>query len=187
MPANPAVKEKAQITTAAKEAIRPAGALDNPEVSVGLLNLPVDTFAFNQVDMTNAPQLAVRQKIPFPGKRRLRSEVAAEQFHAKEYSYQDKVNEIRAKGLGLLDPVPDLARIRHTQRNKQFWDQVVRWRRPATAWARACRPMSSRPRWNWGITSTASCNGSQRQESVLADLNALRSKPPQTPLPVPNP
>ena len=66
--ANPAVKEKAQITTAAKEAIRPAGAFDNPEVSVGLLNLPVDTFAFNQVDMTNAPQIAVKKSSPSPGR-----------------------------------------------------------------------------------------------------------------------
>ena len=46
--ANPAVKEKAQMTTASKEAIRPAGALDNPEVSVGLLNLPVNTFALTR-------------------------------------------------------------------------------------------------------------------------------------------
>ena len=50
--ANPAVKEKAQMTTASKEAIRPAGALDNPEVSVGLLNVPVNTWALNQQDMT---------------------------------------------------------------------------------------------------------------------------------------
>ena len=41
--------------------------------------------------------LELSQKFPFPGKRRLRSEVAAEQAKSDELAYQDKANEIRAK------------------------------------------------------------------------------------------
>ena len=124
--ANPAVKEKAQMTTASKEAIRPAGALDNPEVSVGLTNLPVDTFAFNQVDMTNAPRIAVRQKLPFPGKRRLRSEVAEEQSQSDEFSLQDKINEIRSRVIqGYWSLSLAYADYDITQKDKEMWEQVV--------------------------------------------------------------
>ena len=123
--ANPAVKEKAQMKTASKEAIRPAGALDNPEVSLGLLNVPVNTWVLNQQDMTMM-ELAVSQKLPFPGKRRLRSEVAEEQSKADSFSYQDQINEIRAKviqgywSLSLAYAIYDI-----TQKDKQMWEQVV--------------------------------------------------------------
>ena len=59
-------------------------------------DIPVDTWAMNRDPMTQK-MLELSQKFPFPGKRRLRSEVAAEQTHSDEYTYQDKVNEVRAK------------------------------------------------------------------------------------------
>ena len=123
--ANPAVKEKAQMTTASKEAIRPAGALDNPEVSLGLLNVPVNTWVLNQQDMT-MKELAVSQKLPFPGKRRLRSEVAEEQSKADSFSYQDQVNEIRAKVIqGYWNLSLAYASYDITQKDKEMWEQVV--------------------------------------------------------------
>jgi len=123
--ANPAIKEKAQIKTASKEAIRPAGAFDNPEVMFGLLNIPTNTWSLSQQDMTMM-EVAVSQKLPFPGKRRLRSEVAEEQSRADGFSYQDQVNEVRAKviqgywGLSLAYASYDI-----TQKDKQLWEQVV--------------------------------------------------------------
>ena len=54
--------------------------------------------------------------------------MAAEQAHSDDLAYQDKVNEIRAKvviqrywSLSLAYSGFDL-----TQRNKQFWEQVVK-------------------------------------------------------------
>ena len=123
--ANPAVKEKAQMTTASKEAIRSAGALDNPEVMYGLLNVPVNTWALNQQDMT-MQELSVSQKFPFPGKRRLRSEVAEEQTQADGFSYQDQINEIRAKVIqGYWNLSLAYASYDITNKDKQMWEQVV--------------------------------------------------------------
>jgi cobalt-zinc-cadmium efflux system outer membrane protein len=179
--ANPAIKEKAQISTASKEAIRPAGALDNPEFSLGFLNLPVDTFALNQVDMTNAPQIAVRQKLPFPGKRRLRSEVASEQNQADEFSLRDKVNEVRSKVLqGYWNLSLAFASYDITQRDKDLWQQVVEVAETRYAVGQGMQADVLQAQVELGNYLDRLFQWQQRQESIKADLNALRSKPPAT-------
>ena len=52
-----------------------AGALPDPVVSLNALNLPVDTFSLDQEPMTQM-QVAVSQKFPFPGKRKLKRAAA---------------------------------------------------------------------------------------------------------------
>jgi len=94
--ANPEIKQMRGQYAASKETIRPAGALDDPEVAFSMKDIPTDNWALNREPMTQK-MLELSQKFPFPGKRRLRSEVAEEQAHSDEYVYKDKVNEIRAK------------------------------------------------------------------------------------------
>jgi outer membrane protein, heavy metal efflux system len=186
--ANPAVKEKAQITTAAKETIRPAGALDNPEVSLGFLNLPTDTFAFNQVDMTNAPQIAVRQKFPFPGKRRLRSEVAEEQSKSDDFSHQDKINEIRSRVIaGYWNLSLAYASFDITQRDKELWQQVVKVAETRYAVGQGMQADVLAAQVELGNYLDRLFQWQQREESITADLNALRSKPQNTTITRPHP
>lgn len=59
-----------------KEEISFAGALNDPLIGIGLLNLPTDTFRFDQEPMTQK-QLFIAQKIPWFGKLSLRSQRAA--------------------------------------------------------------------------------------------------------------
>ena len=94
--ANAEVKQMGSLASAAKETIKPAGALEDPTVSFGMNNIPTDTWRLNQDPMTQK-MLELSQKVPFPGKRRLRSEVAAEQAKSEDLAYRDKANEIRAK------------------------------------------------------------------------------------------
>ena len=51
------------------------GALPDPMLSFNAMNLPTDTFDLDQEPMTQL-QLMLSQKLPFPGKRELRREVA---------------------------------------------------------------------------------------------------------------
>ena len=59
-----------------KEEISFAGSLNDPRIGIGLLNLPTDTFRFDQEPMTQK-QLFIAQKIPWFGKLDLRSQRAA--------------------------------------------------------------------------------------------------------------
>lgn len=118
--ANREVKKWGEVKAASTEAIRPAGTLDDPMVSFNLMNLPANTFAFDQEPMTQK-QIMLSQKFPFPGKLRLRSEIAQDQARADDLYYQDKANEVRARviqgywSLSLAYAAYDI-----TLRNKQF-------------------------------------------------------------------
>ena len=50
-----------------------AGALPDPTLSLNAMNMPTDTFSFDQEPMTQM-QVALSQSFPFPGKRNLRLE-----------------------------------------------------------------------------------------------------------------
>jgi len=167
---------------ATKETIRPAGALDDPEVAFTMKDIPMDNWALNREPMTQK-MLELSQKFPFPGKRRLRSEVAGEQAQADEYVYKDKVNEVRTKvviaywGLSLT-----LANYDLTQRNKQFWEQVVQVTETRYKVGQGMQADVLQAQVELGNYLDRLFQWTQKQESFRADLNALRSKPPQTPV-----
>jgi cobalt-zinc-cadmium efflux system outer membrane protein len=183
--ANPEIKQKSQLKAAAAETIRPAGALDNPQAGFALLNLPTDTWSFAQEPMTQKA-FSLSQKIPFPGKRRLRSEVAEEQARSDDLAYKDKRNEIRALviqrywSLALAYSGYDI-----TERNKQFWEQVVRVAETRYSVGQARQPDVLQAQVELGNYLNRLLQWRQRRESLVADLNALRSQPPQTSVPRP--
>ncbi len=185
--ANPEIKEKIQLKTASKEAVRPAGTLDDPNFSFNLLAIPVDTWAFNEWDMTQK-QLAISQKFPFPGKLKLRSEVAQEQSKSDAFTLQDKINEIRTRviqkywTLSLAYASFDI-----TEKNKQWWEQVVKVAESRYAVGRGLQADVLQAQVELGGYLDRLFKWRQRQESLQADLNALRSQPPNTPLPRPQP
>ncbi len=182
MKANSEVRQMHSLHTASKEAVSSAGALDDPEAAFLIKDLPTDTWSFSQDDMTQK-MFELSQKIPFPGKRRLRSEVADSQAQADGYTYRDKVNEIRAKvimgywGLSLAYASYDL-----TQKNKQFWEQVVQVAETRYGVGRGMQADVLQAQVELGNFLDRLFQWTQKQEALRADLNALRSRPPQTPL-----
>jgi len=185
--ANAEVKQMASLAGAAKETIKSAGALDDPTVSFTMNNLPTDTFRLNQDSMTQKT-LELSQKFPFPGKRRLRSEVAAEQAKSDDLAYRDKANEIRAKvvidywGLALAYAGFDIV-----QKNKQFWEQVVQVTETRYKVGQGMQADVLQAQVELGNYLDRLFQWKQRQESLQANLNALRSRPPQTPVGRPQP
>jgi len=185
--ANPEVRQMRSLHKAAKEAVRPAGALEDPEAAFIIKDLPTDTWSFSQDDMTQK-MFELSQKIPFPGKRRLRAEVADSQAQADGYTYQDKINEIRSKvvmgywALALAYAGSDL-----TQRNKQYWEQVVQVAETRYSVGQGMQADVLQAQVELGNYLDRLFQWTQKQESLRGNLNALRAKPPQTPLPQPQP
>jgi outer membrane protein, heavy metal efflux system len=175
--ANSEIKQMRSQSLASKEAIRPAGALEDPEISMSLKDIPVDTWAFNREPMTQK-MLELSQKFPFPGKRRLRSEVAGEQARADALSYKDKVNEVRAKvmaaywGLSLAYTNFDL-----TQKNKQFWEQVVKVAETRYSVGQGNQADVLQSQVELGNYLDRLLQWTQKQQAYVAELNALRSQP----------
>ncbi len=185
--ANAEVKQMAALKDAAKEAIKPAGALDDPEFAFILKDIPADSWAFNKDPMTQK-MVELSQKFPFPGKRRLRSEVAAEQAKTEDFFYQDKANEVRTKmiiaywGLAWAQASYDL-----TAKNKKLWEQVVQVAETRYGVGQGTQAEVLQAQVELGNYLDKLLQWQQRQESVLSELNALRAKPAQTPVARPQP
>ncbi len=150
-------------------------------------DIPTDTWN-TYSDPQSQKMLELSQKFPFPGKRRLRSEVAAEQTNSDEYTYRDKVNEVRTKvvtaywGLSLAYSNFDL-----TQRSKQTWEQVVKVAETRYAVGQGQQADVLQAQVELGNYLDRLFQWTQKQESSQADLNALRAKPPQTAIARPQP
>lgn len=180
--ANPEIKQMSSLHTASREAIKPAGAFDDPEVAFLMKDVPTDTWALNREDMTQK-MLELSQKFPFPGKRRLRSEVAEEQARSDKFVYQEKANEVRAKmviaywSLSLSHGIFDL-----TQKNKQFWEQVVKVAETRYGVGQGQQADVLQAQVELGNYLDRLFQWTQKQESARAEINALRSQPPHTPV-----
>ena len=185
--ANPEVKQMRASFKASQETIRSAGALDDPEIGFTAKDITTDNWGFDREPMSQK-MLELAQKFPFPGKRRLRSEVAAEQAHSDDYTYQDKVNEVRAKvvvgywGLFMAHSDYDL-----TQRSKQAWEQVVKVAETRYAVGQGQQADVLQAQVELGNYLDRLFQWTQKQESSRADLNALRSQPPNTTISRPQP
>lgn len=73
---NQSIKSLQSRIDAMKELESVAGALSDPRIGIGLLNLPVDSFRFGQEPMTQK-QISVAQKFPWFGKLDLQTQRAA--------------------------------------------------------------------------------------------------------------
>jgi outer membrane protein TolC len=83
-----------------------AGALPDPILSLNAMNLPVDSFDLDQEPMTQM-QLAISQRFPFPGKRRLKREVMEHRVEASDSMLAERrtaiVGEVRAMWWQLMN------------------------------------------------------------------------------------
>ena len=85
---NPELRAAAKETEAADQRVRPAGALEDPVLETGLINAPIQPFSLNSEDMT-MKMLGLSQKLPYPGKRALREQVAAKDAETLKYGLRE--------------------------------------------------------------------------------------------------
>lgn len=115
---NPEIQAAQQEREAAQHRIAPAEALDDPQVEVGVLYMPIAASPFRSEDMT-MKMIGLSQNLPFPGKRGLRKDVASKDAEAIEHGYQETVNRvIRDLKLAYFDLGLTLEMIRLVEKNK---------------------------------------------------------------------
>ena len=123
---NPELRGAAKETEAAEQRIRPAGALEDPMVEAGLLNVPIQPFRLNREDMT-MKMLGVSQKLPYPGKRALREQVAAKDAESVGYGLRETTNRVaRDLKLAYFDLALVEETIRQLQNNRLILEQFLK-------------------------------------------------------------
>lgn len=123
--ANPKILAAREKHSALKEKISRAGALDDPMLSFGVVNLP-NNFDFDDEDMT-AKEIAISQKLPFPGKRGLNEEAAAREADAGAAEADEVANQIaREVKAAFYDLSHAYRAMEVTQRNKGLLEELVK-------------------------------------------------------------
>ena len=91
--ANPEIQAALKEREAAQHKVAPAGALDDPMLEAGVINLPTDSLRFDREDMT-MKMIGLSQRFPFSGKRELRRDVAARDAESVGDGFRETVNRI---------------------------------------------------------------------------------------------
>jgi cobalt-zinc-cadmium efflux system outer membrane protein len=78
---------------AAEHRVKPAGALDDPMLELGVLNVPTGSWSLRREDMT-MKMLGLSQRLPYPGKRALREDVAAAEARIAGHGYRETANRV---------------------------------------------------------------------------------------------
>jgi len=122
---NPKIIAAREKHSALKEKIPLAGALEDPMLGFGVVNLPND-FDFNEEDMT-AKEISISQKVPFPGKRALSEEVAAKEAEAGAAEIDEIANQVaREVKTAFYDLSHVYRAVGVTQRNKILLEELAK-------------------------------------------------------------
>lgn len=123
---NPEIAAALHEKDAAGHRISPAGALDDPTLEAGFLNLPINSLRFNREDMT-MKMLGIAQKLPYPGKLGLRQDVAAKNSESVAFGYRETVGRvIREVRIAYYDLALIDSTIALMERNRQLIGQLLR-------------------------------------------------------------
>ncbi|MGE5301433.1 MAG: TolC family protein [Acidobacteriota bacterium] len=90
---NPDLKAADEKVQAFSERPAQEESLDNPRVGFGLMNVPTNSFSFNQEPMTQK-QVSVIQKFPFPGKLPLKGDIARKDTDIMREDFLEKRNSL---------------------------------------------------------------------------------------------
>lgn len=122
---NPKILAAREKHVALKEKIPQAGALEDPMLGAGVVNLP-NNFDFNEEDMT-MKEISISQKFPFPGKRGLSEEAAAKEAEAGGAEVDEIANQVvRDVKMTFYDLSHVYRAMEVTQRNKSLLEELAK-------------------------------------------------------------
>ena len=109
---NPTRKAYSEDINAAASRVIQSGTLPDPMLSINLMNIPFENFGFDQEPMSGK-QLGFKQGIPFPGKLKLKAQVAEVGVEISREQYAEVSNSL-------------IRDISHTYFNLFFIDEAIK-------------------------------------------------------------
>lgn len=183
---NPELLESKNKIKVSKEIPSQAGSLDDPMLMFGLANLPVDTFSFSQEPMTQK-QITVSQKLPFPGKLGLRTEIAEKDVKIFEEGHEEiKLRIIKEIKQSYYELCFVLAAIKITEQNKALLKQFVSIAETKYSVGKGIQQDVLKAQVELSKIMDELIQFHKREESEKAKLNSLMNRLPQAPLSIPH-
>jgi len=181
---NPAIEAATQRVTAVEKTISQSGALPDPKLTLGLMNLPVNSFAFNQEPMTGK-LASVMQMFPLAGKLGLNKKMAGFAKTAESYKQQETTNQIVASVKKAYFELYAVDRgIETVLINKALMQQLVNIAQTKYATGAGLQQDVLRAQVELSKIEDDLLMWRQKRIAAVARLNALLNRPGRTEIPV---
>ena len=171
--ANPSLEGSRAMARAAAARIRPAGALPDPMVTAGVMDLTLPRFAFRESDFTEV-DLELSQEFPWPGTLAARTQAARAEARARQADVGARRREITVRVAELYYRLRYVVTARATlQRQRELLAAAVdiATTRYATASAPQSDPLQARVAL--ARLDAEDADLAEQQASVGAELKAL--------------
>ncbi len=179
---NPGIRAGNSRAEAATHKIPRAGALPDPTLAVAAMNLPLDSFVFDQEPMTGK-QLQARQMIPFPGKLALRTEVARKGARVADLQVTEAENRLRRDiSLTFFDLYYIDEAISTIRKNQALLREFVKVAEQKYAVGKGLQQDVLKAQVELSLMAERLINLHQRREGLEAKLNRLLNRPPTAPV-----
>jgi len=178
---NPKIIAAREKHSSLKEKIPQAGALDDPMLGFGVVNLP-NNFDFNEEDMT-AKEVSVSQKFPFPGKRGLSEAAAAKEADAGAAEADDVANQVAKEVKTAYYDLSHVYRATEvTQRTKSLLEELAKITQTRYSLGQAIQEDVIRNQVEISKMVDDLIMLQQRKRALTARLNFFLNRPPNSPL-----
>ncbi len=173
--ANPSLDASRAMASAAAARIRPAGALPDPMVTAGVMDLTLPRFAFRESDFTEV-DLEVSQEFPWPGTLGARTQAARAEARAREADVGARRREVTVRVAELYYRLRYMVTARETLRRQRALLAAaveIATTRYATGSAPQSDPLQARVAVSRLDAEDADL--AEQQTGVGAELKALRN------------
>ena len=179
---NPGLEAAARRVLSAEKVIPQAGSLPDPKITLGLMNLPVNSFDFNQEPMTGK-QISVMQMFPFPGKLSLSADMAEFEADAvKQQQIEIRNNIVLMVKQNYYDLYAVDRALETVQKNKDLMVQMVQVVETKYATGSGLQQDVLRAQVELSKLEDDIIMWQNKRLAVVAKLNALLNRPSGTPL-----
>lgn len=180
---NPEIVASRRVAEAAAARVPQAGALPDPMLGVGFMNVPAADPGFGN-DMMTMTQVQLSGSLPWPGKLGLKEEIALLRSEAATFEVERVRDRIAAEvetayyRIHFIDRALDV-----TRRNETLVGDFARLTAMKYGVGSAAQPDVLKAQVERTRLSDQRVTLAERRESQLARLNALLGRPTETPLP----
>jgi outer membrane protein TolC len=182
---NPEILAARRDQEAAQQRIAPAGALDDPMLEAGVVNLPVNSLDFHREDMT-MKMIGLSQRLPYPGKRALRENVAAKDAEGATHNVQEAMNRItRDVKLAYFDLGFAIQSARITENNKRVLEQLLQIAEMRYTVGQASQADVLKAQTEVSKMSDELIKLARDRRSAEAELSKAMGRMPEVPAPMP--
>jgi outer membrane protein TolC len=160
-----------------------AGALDDPKAWIGITSIPIDSWSLREEEMTGK-EIGISQMFPYPGKRRLRTEMAIREKEQTGHDLREMRNMLRSEiAMAYADLTHVRRQIEDTRRSREILKDVVTISQEMYAVGKATQADVHRGQVEFEKMREMLLVLETREKVLSFRLNTLAALPPDDPVP----